>query len=77
MKAIELCPEEYATADGCHKRFCQYRNKKGKCSLDIELLDQEYEIGLIADILQTSRQRVWRIYDTAVSKLQIKLEEHQ
>jgi hypothetical protein len=73
MTAMDLCPEEYKEAEKCNKRFCSYRNKLGKCSLDIELLPQEYEIGVIADILQTSRQRVWRIYDVAIAKLQIKL----
>ena len=77
MMALELCPEQYTSAQDCKKRFCQYRNKQGKCALDVDLTNKEYKIGVIADILQVSRQRVWRIYDTAVSKLQIKLEEHK
>jgi hypothetical protein len=77
MVALELCPEKFDSSSECKLRFCKYRNNKGQCSLDIELDNTEYEIGLIADILQVSRQRVWRIYDTAVSKLQIKLQEHQ
>lgn len=72
---MELCPEALETAKGCSKRFCQYINKKGKCSLDFQAEDREYEVGVIADTLQTSRQRVWRLYDVAVSKLKQKLED--
>ena len=74
MTAMELCPEGYEAADGCKKRFCQYRNKKGYCSLDVILEAKEYEVGEIAEILQTSRQRIWRIYDGSISKLQIILK---
>ena len=70
MTSMELCPDNYTEADSCTKRFCQYRNKKGHCSLDVILEAKEYEVGEIAEILQTSRQRIWRIYDGSISKLQ-------
>ncbi len=72
MSPIELCPEQFITAETCKKRFCSYRNKKGNCSLDFEPENKEYEIGAIAETLQVSRQRVWRIYDAAISKLKSK-----
>jgi hypothetical protein len=73
MQPLELCPQKYKTSEGCRKQFCQYRNNKGQCSLDFEPEDKEYEIGFIADTLQISRQRVWRIYDVALSKLKNRL----
>ena len=75
MSPMELCPEVKSTSKGCSKRFCHYINKKGKCSLDFEPEDKEYEVGKIADALQTSRQRVWRLYDMAISKLKRKCKE--
>ena len=69
MNPIQLCPENKTSAKDCSKRFCFYRNKKGKCSLDFEPENIEYEMGQIAEALQTSRHRVWRIYDIAISKL--------
>ena len=75
MSPMVLCPEAYNTSKGCSKRFCQYINKKGKCSLDFEPKNEEYEVGKIADTLQTSRQRVWRLYDVAISKLKQRLED--
>lgn len=74
MHPMKLCPEQLETSKGCSKRFCQYINKKGKCSLDFEPEDKEYEVGAIAEMLQTSRQRVWRLYDVAVSKLKQRLK---
>ena len=76
MQPLDLCPEHLTTSSGCSKRFCQYRNKKGKCSLDFVPENKEYEIGAIAEALQTSRQRVWRIYDVALSKLKGKLDDY-
>ena len=73
MRPMILCPEVYDTSKGCKKRFCKYINQKGKCSLDFEVENKEYEMGVIADTLQTSRQRVWRLYDVAISKLQRQL----
>lgn len=75
MSPMILCPEKYSTSEGCKKRFCQYIDKKGKCSLDFEPENKEYEVGAIADMLQTSRQRVWRVYDVAISKLKQKCKE--
>lgn len=70
LKPMDLCPESLSSSENCSIRFCQYRNKKGSCSLDITVLPKEYEVEDIASILQISRQRVWRIVDTAVAKLQ-------
>ncbi len=75
MHPLEICPEDKVSAKECTKRFCQYRNKKGKCSLDFEPEDKEYEVGDIAEMLQTSRQRVWRLYDVSISKLKQKLKD--
>ncbi len=73
MQPLQLCPENKKTSIECKKIFCHYRDKKGKCSLDFEPENKEYEVGKIAEALQTSRQRVWRIYDIAISKLKRKL----
>lgn len=73
MQPLDLCPDKREKAKGCDKKFCHYINGNGKCSLDFEPEDKEYEIGQIADALQISRQRVWRIYDLAIVKLQGKL----
>ena len=70
LKPIDLCPELYPDSSGCSFRFCQYRNKKGLCSLDISVVSKEYDVEDIAAIVQVSRQRVWRIVDTAVARLQ-------
>ncbi len=70
LKPIDLCPDELPDSSGCKSRFCQYRNKQGSCSLDISVLPKEYEVEEIAAIVQVSRQRIWRIVDTAVARLQ-------
>jgi len=70
MHPMELCPADIDTSKDCKKIFCEYRNKKGKCSLDIKLEDRPYDVSEIADILQISRQRIWRLYDSGVSKMQ-------
>lgn len=70
LRPMDLCPEEFKDSSDCKVRFCQYRNKKGLCSIDITVLPKEYEVEDIANILQISRQRVWRIVDTAIAKLQ-------
>ena len=44
MHPLVLCPEKLKTSKGCPKRFCQYINKKGKCSLDFEPEAKEYEV---------------------------------
>jgi hypothetical protein len=69
LKPIDLCPESLPDSLACNSRFCQYRNKKGNCSLDISIMPKEYEVEDIADIVQVSRQRIWRIVDTAMAKL--------
>jgi hypothetical protein len=66
---MTLCPNDYKTSVGCKKTFCGFKNKKGVCSIDFEPEDREYEVAEIAEALQTSRQRVWRVYDTAIGKL--------
>lgn len=48
--------------------FCHFMSK-GKCSLDIEVEDRAYSVNEIAEILQISRHRVWRLSDIAVDKL--------
>jgi len=73
MQPIQLCPENKNSAVNCKKIFGHYRDKKGDCSLDFEPENKEYEVGKIAEALQISRQRVWRIYDIAISKLKRKL----
>ena len=70
LKPIDLCPELFPDSSGCSSRFCQYRNKEGKCSLDISVMPKEYDVEDIASIVQVSRQRIWRIVDTAVARLQ-------
>jgi len=70
IKPIDLCPEKLPDSSGCNSRFCQYRNKVGDCSLDISVVSKEYEVEEIAAIVQVSRQRIWRIVDTAVARLQ-------
>jgi hypothetical protein len=70
---MSLCPEELETAENCTKRFCHYRSKKGKCSLDFEPEDREYSVEEISEAIQTSRQRVWRLYDVALAKLKNRL----
>jgi len=70
LKPIDLCPEEFEDSSDCKSRFCQYRNKAGKCSLDISVMPKEYEVEDIASIVQVSRQRIWRIVDTAIARLQ-------
>lgn len=74
MQPMSLCPEGLSSSKGCKKRFCQYINKKASCSLDFEPEDKEYEVAAIAEALQTSRQRVWRVYDIAISKLKKDLD---
>ncbi len=69
MHPLSLCPKKFDSAKDCKAMFCSYRNKKGKCSLDFEPEDKEYSVGEIAEALQTSRQRVWRLYDVAIAKL--------
>ncbi len=73
MHPLKLCPESKTDAKECKRIFCHYRDKKGLCSLDFEPEDKEYEVGKIAEALQTSRQRVWRVYDIAISKLKRQL----
>ncbi len=75
MQPIALCPKELSTSIVCKSKFCKYRDKKSNCSLDFIPENKEYTIEAIAEALQVSRQRVWRIYDIAVSKLQGKLNE--
>lgn len=70
LRPMDLCPEEFSNSSSCNVRFCQYRNKKGLCSIDVAILPKEYEVEEIADMLQISRQRVWRIVDTAIARLQ-------
>lgn len=72
---MELCPDNLIQADTCSKRFCHYRNKKGHCSLNFEPEAREYEAGEIAEALQISRQRVWRVYDASLAKLKISLKD--
>ncbi len=69
MHPMDLCPADYPASEDCKKIFCEYRNKKGKCSLDIQLENRPYEVAEIADILQISRQRIWRLYDSGVAKM--------
>jgi len=76
MKPMDVCPEHADTSKDCKKIFCEYRNKKGKCSLDIQLEDRPYDVAEIAEILQISRQRIWRVYDIAISKLQVKVKRY-
>ena len=76
MHPMDICPEERKTSEGCKKIFCEYRNKKGKCSLDIQLEDRAYDVAEIAEILQISRQRVWRVYDASVSKLKQQVKRY-
>ena len=75
MSPMELCPEMRMDSKDCKKRFCQYRNTKGGCSLDFEPENIEYEIGVIAEATQVSRQRVWRIYDGAMARLKTLLAD--
>lgn len=70
LKPIDLCPELLPDSSGCKLRFCQYRNKVGDCSLDISIMPKEYDVEDIASIVQVSRQRIWRIVDTAIARLQ-------
>lgn len=70
LKPIDLCPDLLPDSSGCESRFCQYRNKVGACSLDISVMPKEYSVEDVALIVQVSRQRIWRIVDTAVAKLQ-------
>ena len=71
LSPIDLCPEEYKDSSACKVRFCQYRNKKGICSIDVSVLPKEYDVEEIADIVQVSRQRIWRIVDTAIAKIKV------
>lgn len=74
MHPMTLCPNKYKTSATCEKKFCDFKNKKGLCSIDFEPEDKEYEVADIAEALQMSRQRVWRVYDTAISKLKRNLD---
>jgi len=72
---MTLCPKQKSSSKDCRAPFCPYRGTKGACTLDFEPEDKEYQIGFIADTLQTSRQRVWRLYDIAIAKLQSRLSD--
>jgi len=69
MNIFELCPKGMVTGENCKKLICQYKNTRGQCSLMGATEDREYSIEEIAEILQISRHRVWRIYNNVLDKL--------
>ena len=64
----QLCPDRLPNTDLCTKKICQYK-VCGGCSLDLVNEDKENSIESIADSLQISRHRVWRIFTTSLEKI--------
>lgn len=64
----QLCPEGLPSADLCTKKICQYKIPGG-CSLSNVQEGKENSIETIADSLQISRHRVWRIFTTSLEKI--------
>ena len=64
----QLCPDRLPSVDKCTKKICQYK-VKGGCSLGSVNEFKENSIEAIADSLQISRHRVWRIFTTSMEKI--------
>jgi len=77
MNIFELCPIGNTTGKECKKLICQYKNTKGQCSLMGGQEDREYSVEEIAEILQISRHRVWRIYNNVLDKIKQKANPYE
>ena len=64
----QLCPDRLPSTSLCTKKSCQYKILGG-CSLDLVNEHKENSIEIIADSLQISRHRVWRIFTTSLEKV--------